>query len=103
MQPTLGDRNPEALKRPFDRPGPTERVRIEGHIIDSLILPKVLDIVLRENAAYHIAGIEIGNRREDASWAEIDIRADDAKSLERVLRLLTPHGAAAINQQDCRL
>ena len=52
MQPTVGEQRAEPLKRPFDRPGPTERVRIEGHIIDSLILPKVLDIVLRDNAAY---------------------------------------------------
>src|SRR6478672_3682401 len=102
MQPTM-EANPGPSRRPFDRPGPTERVRIEGHIIDSLILPKVLDIVLRENGSYHIGGIEIGNRREDTSWAEIDVRADDAASLDRILRLLTPHGAAPIKQDDCKL
>jgi lysine-ketoglutarate reductase/saccharopine dehydrogenase-like protein (TIGR00300 family) len=79
----------------------TERVRIEGHIIDSLILPKVLDIILREKGAFHIAGIEIGNRREDVSWAEIDVSADDAASLDRLLRLLMPHGAVPVDQKDC--
>ena len=103
MQPTMGEQGAELQKRPFDRPGPTERVRIEGHIIDSLILPKVLDLVLRENGSFHIAGIEIGNRREDTSWAEIDVRADDAATLDRILRLLTPHGAAPIKQEDCTL
>lgn len=79
----------------------TERVRIEGHIIDSLILPKVLDIILREKGAFHIAGIDIGNRREDVSWAEIDVSADDAASLDRLLRLLMPHGAVPVDQKDC--
>src|SRR3954471_24389245 len=103
MQPKLGEPGSESLRRPHDRPGPTERVRVEGHIIDSLILPKVLDIILREGGSFHIAGIQIGNRREDASWAEIDVRADDAPTLEKILRLLTPHGAAPIDQQDCTL
>ena len=103
MQPTMAEQVADQRKRPFDRPGPTERVRIDGHIIDSLILPKVLDLVLRENGSFHIAGIEIGNRREDPSWAEIDVRADDNATLERILRLLTPHGATPIKQHDCRL
>jgi len=103
MQPTIGDAASRRVRRPHDRPGPTERVRIEGHIIDSLILPKILDIILREDGSFHIAGIEIGQQREDASWAEIDVRADDDRQLDRILRLVTPHGAVPVQQQDCML
>jgi lysine-ketoglutarate reductase/saccharopine dehydrogenase-like protein (TIGR00300 family) len=82
---------------------PSERVRIEGHIIDSLILPKVLDIILREGGTYQIHEIHVGLRREDASWAEIDVRAQDAALLEAILRQLTPHGAFAVEHDDCQL
>ena len=81
----------------------TERVRIEGHIIDSLILPKVLDIILREGASYEIADIEIGQKRQDPSWAEIEVTAPSSKTLDRVLSLLTPHGAVPLQHEDCRI
>jgi lysine-ketoglutarate reductase/saccharopine dehydrogenase-like protein (TIGR00300 family) len=79
-----------------------ETVRIEGHIIDSLILPKVLDIILREEARFRIASIEIGQRPADVSWAQIEIDAADTGTLERVLQKLTPHGAVPVHPNDCQ-
>ena len=79
-----------------------ETVRLEGHIIDSLILPKVLDLILRENAKFRIASIDIGERPANASWAEIEIDAPDAVTLERLLQKLTPHGAIPLLQSDCQ-
>lgn len=81
----------------------TERVRLEGHIIDSLLLPKVLDLILREGGDFRIAGVEIGRQRKDPSWAEIEVRAPDAATLEKILVGLSPHGAAPVHDRDCRL
>lgn len=78
-----------------------ETVRLEGHIIDSLILPKVLDLILREEAKFRIASIQIGERPADPSWAEIEIEAPNAETLERLLQKLTPHGAVPLLQSDC--
>lgn len=78
-----------------------ETVRLEGHIIDSLILPKVLDLILREGAKFRIASIQIGERPADPSWAEIEIEAPNGETLERLLRKLTPHGAIPLLQSDC--
>ncbi|MBX9652927.1 TIGR00300 family protein [bacterium] len=78
-----------------------ETVRLEGHIIDSLILPKVLDLILREEAKFRIASIQIGERPADPSWAEIEIEAPNAETLERLLQKLTPHGAIPLLQSDC--
>lgn len=80
-----------------------ERIRIEGHIIDSLMLPKVLDIVLTEGGNFTIVGIEIGRERHNASWAEIEVQAPDERLLERILAKLVPHGAAPVNSRDCKL
>lgn len=80
----------------------TERVRIEGHIIDSLILPKVLDLILREGGDFQIAGIEIGRERKNSSWAEIDVSASDQTALKQILEQLTPHGAVSVHAENCR-
>lgn len=89
-----------------ENPAPSsarERVRIEGHIIDSLLLPKVLDLILRDGGTFQIAGIEIGRRREDTSWAEIEVQARDAPHLETILGHLIPHGALPVQGGSCRL
>lgn len=83
--------------------GAVETVRLQGHIIDSLILPKVLDLILWEGGDYTITGIEIGRHRQNPSWAEIEIRAANTETLETILRKLTPHGAIPVVSEDCRL
>jgi lysine-ketoglutarate reductase/saccharopine dehydrogenase-like protein (TIGR00300 family) len=86
------------------RDNPTrEVVRLEGHIIDSLLLPKVLDLILREQGRFRIVAIEIGQRPADPSWAEIEVEADDERRLDLILQKITPHGAAPTVQQDCEL
>ena len=39
---------------------PAELVELRGHIIDSLLLPKVLDVLVEAGAEYRIVDIEIG-------------------------------------------
>ena len=43
---------------------PTEVVEVEGHIIDSLILAKVLDVIVDSGADYRIVDVEIRIARE---------------------------------------
>ena len=50
-------------------------VEISGHIIDSLLLPKVLDLIINLGAEFEILDIKIGNRRADHSYARIQIDA----------------------------
>lgn len=73
---------------------PSEVVRLDGHIIDSLTLSKVLDIILREGGEYHIARFDMGATRTDPSHAEIEVTAPDLTLLERILHMLQQHGAA---------
>lgn len=80
-----------------------ERVRIEGHIIDSLILPKILDLILLGGGNFRVMGIEIGQGRKDPSWAEIEVQAPTETQLEEILNQLGPHGAAPVLAEDCQL
>jgi lysine-ketoglutarate reductase/saccharopine dehydrogenase-like protein (TIGR00300 family) len=80
-----------------------ERVRLQGHIIDSLILPKVLDIILREGGGYRIEDIDIGRERRDPSRAELDVTAPTRAKLDELLGKLTPHGVVPVHAEDVKL
>jgi hypothetical protein len=82
-------------------PGFVEEVEIQGHIIDSLILPKVLDEILTHGGAYVLKDIRIGQRQTDPSFARIEVRAPSADVLEDVLDTIHDHGAVPVTAQDC--
>lgn len=74
-------------------------VQISGHIIDSLILPKVLDLIVNLGAEFEILEIEIGHRRADRSHARIQVDASTAELLERVLAKIKEHGALPVETE----
>jgi lysine-ketoglutarate reductase/saccharopine dehydrogenase-like protein (TIGR00300 family) len=78
-----------------------EEVEIQGHIIDSLLLPKILDEILMHGASYVIKDIRIGQRQADASHARIEVRAASAEILREVLDSIHDHGAVPVTDQDC--
>jgi lysine-ketoglutarate reductase/saccharopine dehydrogenase-like protein (TIGR00300 family) len=86
---------------PPARHGFVEEVEIQGHIIDSLLLPKVLDEILTHGASYVIKDIRIGQRQDDTSHARIEVRAPSAEALREVLDAIHDHGAVPVTDQDC--
>lgn len=80
-----------------------EVVELQGHIIDSLLLPKVLDEILTRGGAYTVKEIDIGTRQEDPSYARLEIRADTPARLEAILDAIHDHGAAPVEAKDCAL
>src|SRR5437879_933720 len=79
-----------------------EEVEVQGHIIDSLLLPKVLDEILTRGGTYVIKEIRIGQRQNDPSFARIEVRADSAETLRQVLGAIHDHGAVSLTTRDCQ-
>jgi lysine-ketoglutarate reductase/saccharopine dehydrogenase-like protein (TIGR00300 family) len=78
-----------------------ETVFLHGHIIDSLLLPKVLDIILQFGGTFELADIHIGKTREEPSSARIIVNADTPERLARILAELQSHGATVEKESDC--
>jgi lysine-ketoglutarate reductase/saccharopine dehydrogenase-like protein (TIGR00300 family) len=78
-----------------------EEVELHGHIIDSLLLPKVLDEILTQGGSYVIKDIRVGQRQADGSYARIEVRADSAEALRRMLDGIHDHGAVSTTPTDC--
>lgn len=80
----------------------TEDVEIRGHIIDSLILPKILDIITAGGGTFRIKHIAIGQARHDPSHALIQVAATSEQQLNELLSAISDHGAVRINESDCQ-
>jgi lysine-ketoglutarate reductase/saccharopine dehydrogenase-like protein (TIGR00300 family) len=78
-----------------------EQVELQGHIIDSLLLPKVLDEVLTRGGSYVIKDIRLGQRQVDPSHVRIEVRADSDAQLEEILAAIHDHGAVPTIARDC--
>jgi lysine-ketoglutarate reductase/saccharopine dehydrogenase-like protein (TIGR00300 family) len=78
-----------------------EEIELQGHIIDSLLLPKVLDEILTRGGAYTIKEIKLGKRQVDPSKARIEIKAESQPQLDDILRAVHDHGAMPTAQRDC--
>ncbi len=81
----------------------SEKVELSGHIIDSLILPKVLDIITSAGGAFRIEEFTVGQARKDPSYALIEVQASDRDRLTQILNQIADHGAVPVADQDARL
>ena len=83
--------------------GFSEDVELAGHIIDSLLLPKVLDEITGLGGDYQSHEIRIGHNRRDPSYVRLTVSAPTKESLEQILTTIGQHGAVPVQQHDIRV
>jgi lysine-ketoglutarate reductase/saccharopine dehydrogenase-like protein (TIGR00300 family) len=81
----------------------SETIELRGHIIDSLILPKVLDQILTHGANFKIAEIRIGQKRADQSFARVEVSAETSDALDELILRLRQHGAEVTERENAQL
>jgi lysine-ketoglutarate reductase/saccharopine dehydrogenase-like protein (TIGR00300 family) len=81
----------------------SETVELRGHIIDSLILPKVLDTILTGGGSFKIGEVKIGQKRADQSYARVEVSAPSGEALDDLLVRLRQHGAEALEKKEAQL
>jgi lysine-ketoglutarate reductase/saccharopine dehydrogenase-like protein (TIGR00300 family) len=90
-------------QQPSDPSPYTEEVEVSGHIIDSLILPKVLDLITEGGGHFRIKRMNVGQARNDPSFALIEVQADSEQRLAAILAEISDHGAVPTVATDARL
>lgn len=81
----------------------SETIELRGHIIDSLILPKVLDQIVTHGADFKIAEIKIGKKRADQSFARVEVSAPSSEALDELILRLRQHGAELVKRANAEL
>ncbi len=78
-------------------------IELRGHIIDSLILPKVLDKILELNGDYQILELKVGKKKTDPSYAKILVIGKNEEHLDTILNELRELGAEIPELEDVEL
>ncbi|MFZ2455279.1 MAG: TIGR00300 family protein [Candidatus Altiarchaeia archaeon] len=68
----------------------TGEIELKGHIIDSLILPRVLDTIMDMKGSFEILQLDVGKTKTDASYCKIEVKgpAELFDELEKLGALL---------------
>ena len=82
---------------------PYEDVEIEGHLIDSLVMPKIMDGIMDLDGEFEVLSFDVGHMKDDPSHAVMRIFGRDAKHLEELLTAVTEHGVVAVRPHDAVL
>ena len=78
-------------------------VEVRGHLIDSAILSKIMDVVMELGGAYDILEMTTGRRKQDASFARLTIQADTQNQLDKILAEVYREGATTRTPREVRL
>jgi lysine-ketoglutarate reductase/saccharopine dehydrogenase-like protein (TIGR00300 family) len=81
----------------------SEIIELEGHIIDSLTLAKVMDIILAAGADYRVVEVQIGKTNADISRARLEVSAPDPDRLQTLLNELQLQGANRVDWAEAEL
>jgi lysine-ketoglutarate reductase/saccharopine dehydrogenase-like protein (TIGR00300 family) len=66
---------------------------VEGHLIDSLILTRILDGIMDRQGDFEIQEFHVGKQKEDQSYAKIMVLGNTQEHLDGILRELFRLGA----------
>lgn len=78
-------------------------ITLQGHLIDSLTLAKVIDIIQAGGGNYQINDIRIGIHKTDFTSANMTLFAPDEARLQKILEAIRPHGAKLLEGHGAKL
>ncbi|MGH7764727.1 MAG: TIGR00300 family protein [Candidatus Dormibacteraceae bacterium] len=77
----------------------TARLVLSGHIIDSMTLPQVMDMVMDLGGNFTIEELKVGQHKTDTSICRMEVVAGTADLLDRIVRQARALGATAESEQ----
>lgn len=81
----------------------TQEIEVEGHLIDSMILTKIFDIIMDYHGDFEVLEFTIGKRKTDYSYAKLIVKADSQEHLNIMLQELFRSGAVTPNNIEVQL
>src|ERR1041384_8089198 len=79
------------------------RLILQGHIIDSMMLPQVMDIVMDLGGNFTIEELKVGQHKTAPSRCRMEVYADSAGLLDRIVQRARALGATAEHEQPVRV
>jgi lysine-ketoglutarate reductase/saccharopine dehydrogenase-like protein (TIGR00300 family) len=83
--------------------GVAKEIEFEGHLIDSMILPRALDTILDLEGEFEILEFRVGKKKHDYSYARMIVFGRDESHLEKILKELHKLGARLPEVEEVEL
>jgi len=81
----------------------SREIEVRGHLIDSLILTKIFDVVMDLGGEFEVLEIQIGKKKKEESYAKLRIQGKNQNNLDQILELVYREGATAKIQKEVEL
>ncbi len=78
-------------------------IELEGHIIDSLILPRVWGAIEDAGAHFHVLEMRVGESELEESYVKLEVSAESEEALTALMGELQRIGAVPFIERDARL
>lgn len=78
-------------------------IEVKGHLIDSMILTKIFDVIMDLNGEFQVQEFRVGKRKKDESYAKLLIQGKSQKHLDEILESVYREGATSKIQQEIKL
>lgn len=78
-------------------------IELEGHIIDSLILPRVWGAIEDAGAHFHVQEMRVGQSEMEESYIRMEVTAETDQALNELLGELQRIGAVLFTERDARV
>ncbi|MGC9117137.1 MAG: TIGR00300 family protein, partial [Conexivisphaera sp.] len=81
----------------------SQEVEVRGHLIDSMILSKIFDVIMDMRGEFEVLEFSVGKRKDEHSFVRLLIKADSREKLERMLDAVYRMGAVPAGMREASL
>jgi lysine-ketoglutarate reductase/saccharopine dehydrogenase-like protein (TIGR00300 family) len=78
-------------------------IEVKGHLIDSMILTKIFDVIMDLDGEFQVQEFRVGKRKKDESYAKLLVQGKSQKHLDEILESVYRAGATSKIQQEIKL
>ncbi|HEU5221777.1 MAG TPA: TIGR00300 family protein [Candidatus Nitrosotalea sp.] len=78
-------------------------IEVSGHLIDSMILTKIFDVIMDLKGEFQVQEFKVGKHKKDESHAKLTIQGQSQEHLDRILEAVYREGATSKIQQEISL
>jgi lysine-ketoglutarate reductase/saccharopine dehydrogenase-like protein (TIGR00300 family) len=71
----------------------SSEVEVRGHLIDSMILTKIFDVIMDLGGEFEVLQMIVGKKKKQPSYAKLQIQGKSAEHLDKILEQVYREGA----------
>ncbi|MDE1725105.1 MAG: TIGR00300 family protein [Thaumarchaeota archaeon] len=81
----------------------SHEIEVRGHLIDSMILTKIFDVIMDLRGEFQVQEFKVGKQKKDESYAKLAIQGNSQEHLDKILEAVYREGATSKIQQEISL